>query len=215
MKCSSIVLQNSALLCGLIISSNAISSAPLPQHQAECKLSNKVDKKYFPLEYTERNAFIFSTKYCINKLEARNIVDTQHFPDRKTVRHIVKRYKKTYEELETYREKVEFVDLFLIKLTQKYHISLNENNTKKDTVQIILNSFNSNTSKVSGYVLTLFKNDIRSTEQADSFSQHLEKNNHNSHSKEILNKVNFVLEDSSKKSLNLIGDYSVLGYGDP
>ncbi|KGJ88420.1 hypothetical protein [Colwellia psychrerythraea] len=183
--------------------------------QAECNSNNKVDKKNFSLEYTEKNAFIFSTKYCINKLEARNVVDKRGFPDRKTVRHLVKRYKKTYNELQTHREKVEFVDLFLVKLTKKYHISLNENNTRKDTIQIIINSLNSNKSQISGHAVTLFQSDIISEERPGDFSQHLETNKPYSHSKAISDKVDFVLGGSSKKPIKLVGDYSTLWYGDP
>jgi len=196
------IVFNVLILCVIFATSYVTANETVTQQTTyKCDLKHIINANTFDQKNKGVNQFIYSNRYCINEPSSRDIIKKSILPTRTDVRRIVKRYKEVYNTLEKTNEKVAFVDLFLQVASQKHHISLNNEGYKKDSIRIILSSYNPSNRTVSGYYLSLFQDDKIDKKISTFYAKYLSKMNAETRSSDLINIINYVLDGNSKKLL--------------
>ena len=193
--------KSTIFILGLTISNSLFASqGPTLHHAEKCNNEYKVTKENSDGDYKSPQSLL-SSKYCLD--DRRSIyqmdnIDVTLLPDSDKLRQLFGRYREVYSELSSEEMKIQFVDLFLHRASNKYHITSNP--TDQTWVKTVVFSRLGHSGKqVGGDALNLFYNDVDRENLSRVYSAYIENSTTIASTPELLNMVDYILEGSEKK----------------
>ncbi|GIU24330.1 hypothetical protein [Shewanella sp. MBTL60-007] len=186
-------MANYRFICAFILSGCMFSQHAMSQEKVSSECASKygiaIDGCTTKSGYTE----LFLERYNIHSVDVKSSYDKALDSNRAEIRDLVKRYKQTYNQLNSVGDKLSFVNLFLSRVTDKYNLTLKLGNGYDESIKVIVNGSRGYNDLPVGYVISLFGNDIISDEAYNLYFRYLSMLNSNSFTQNIAEDVTYVL----------------------
>ena len=194
-------MANHSVIFAFILSGCMFSQHAMSQEKVNSECASKygvaIDGCTTKSGYTE----LFLERYNIHSVDVKSSYDKALDSNRAEIRDLVKRYKQTYNQLNSVDDKLSFVNLFLSRVTDKYNLTLKLSNGYDESIKVIVNGTRGYNSLSVGYAISLFGTDIINSETDNLYFVGLSRLNANAFTKEVAADVTYVLK-ASTNSIN-------------
>lgn len=199
MKRSTLALSFSLVVSSSVFASsesvNQTNLGPLVEKNLGCLTKNKITASSLDSTSYRNIQFLLSDNYCINSIDSKNNASPSLLVQRNEITDLYNRFYDAYKTLESFEDKVAFVNLFLINASHRYYVTPSLMRYEED-VQVIFYRQGSNGSPV-GHVLSLFPNLPFDAEKATQYEELIE--NMSPTNKKIKVLVDGVITNNKKK----------------
>ncbi|WP_028766261.1 hypothetical protein [Shewanella fidelis] len=194
-------MVNHSVIYAFILSGCMFSQHAMSQEKVNSECASKydiaIDACTTKTGYTE----LFLERYNIHSVDVKSSYDKALDSNRAEIRDLVKRYKQTYNQLNSVDDKLSFVNLFLSRVTDKYNLTLKLGNGYDESIKVIVNGTRGYNALSVGYAISLFGTDIINSETDNLYFVGLSRLNANAFTQEVAADVTYVLK-ASTNSIN-------------